>query len=121
MSWPFDDLMVAASEQAACRCLPMQRATNGYTYSDTDISSSDSAGICDECGDNCRMSWPHDSDLAQNSAEAMYRCKTDPLDQIAELSFGPDCANLYDMQCGADCHDCRESWPRDDPRKWYSD
>ena len=121
MSWPFEDLMAEASENAACRCLPMQRATNGLTYSETDISASGNSGICDDCGANCRMSWPHDSTEGSQSAEAMYRCKPYETEEVGELSYGPDCINLYDMQCGADCHDCRESWPQNDPKKWYSD
>ena len=25
------------------------------------------------------------------------------------------------MLCGADCHNCRETWPSNDPKMWYSD
>lgn len=49
----------------------------------------------------------------------MCRCK--PEEQNEPISYGPSCTNLYDMECGADCHDCREAWPTNDPRKWYSD
>jgi len=63
------------------------------------------------------LSWPADASPTTISPEQMYRCKPDE----ADLSYGPGCANHYDMLCGADCHDCRESWPTDDPRKWYSE
>ena len=49
----------------------------------------------------------------------MCRCK--PEEQAEQLAYGINCANSYDMLCGADCHDCRESWVASDPKKWYSD
>merc|ERR1712060_783760 len=72
-------------------------------------------GLRNGC-DDCRLSWPADASQ-ESSPEEMFRCKPSE----TEISYGPDCANLYDMLCGADCHDCRESWPTDDPRKWYSE
>ena len=32
-SWPFEDTLGWGSTDAACRCLPMQRAAQGYSYS----------------------------------------------------------------------------------------
>lgn len=116
MSWPTDDPLGVGSDNAACRCLPDQRAAIGYTYSYQRCASD--AGICDGCSD-CFYSYPSDDPLGVASAEGMCRCK--PQDTDVELHYGKDCHNLYDMMCGADCHDCRESWPAEDPRKWYSD
>lgn len=116
MSWPADDSAEENSENAACRSLPMQRASHGYTYS-AQASDDSTAGLCGDFCDSCHYSWP--SDATAESAEGMFRCK--PEEQTEQISFGPSCINLYDMECGADCHDCRESWPTNDPRKWYSD
>ena len=79
----------------------MQRATNGYTYGQNPADSND-LGICGDYCDDCRWSWPSDDPLAGGSPEAMFRCK--PAEDTTELSYGPDCANKYDMLCGADCH-----------------
>ncbi len=117
MSWPFTDALGNQSPDAACRCLPMQRAAQGYNYSAAQGNNNE-WGICNGC-DDCRWSWPLDDPLSGGSAEAMFRCK--PAEETRELSYGPDCVNKYDMLCGADCHQCRESWPTNDPRKWYSD
>ena len=51
----------------------------------------------------------------------MCRCEPTEAEQAVELEYGPDCANNYDMLCGADCYKCRESWPANDPKKWYAD
>jgi hypothetical protein len=51
----------------------------------------------------------------------MCRCKPTEEEESVELNYGPDCPNTYDMLCGADCTQCRESWPANDPKKWYSD
>ena len=116
-SWPFEDTLGWGSADAACRCLPMQRAAQGYSYS-LNQPASNELGICNGC-DDCRWSWPSDSTRGGGDPEAMFRCK--PAEETVALSYGPDCLNKYDMLCGADCHQCRESWPTDDPRKWYSD
>ena len=73
MSWPFDDPAKWNSNDAACRCLPDQRAPQGYTYSNNQ-SNNPEAGLCDGNCD-CRNSWPSDDIQRWNSAEAMYRCK----------------------------------------------
>jgi len=119
LSWAFTDADKWNSPDAACRCLPDQRAPQGYTYSDSECSST-TAGSCDgDC--DCHNSWPSDDPLEWNSAESMCRCKPTEEEESVELNYGPDCPNTYDMLCGADCTQCRESWPASDPKKWYSD
>lgn len=77
-------------------------------------------GTCDgEC--DCRESYPTDDPLTWGSAELMCRCAPESESELIELSYGSECTNKYDMLCGADCHACRETWPVDDPKKWYSD
>jgi len=112
----FED--TTGNPDTACRCLPMQRAAQGYTYAGGNPTSNKQKGICNGC-DDCRMSWPKDDVRRRDSPEAMFRCK--PAEPAVQLSYGPECTNKYDMLCGADCHQCRESWPIDDPRKWLSD
>ena len=48
-------------------------------------------------------------------------CRCAPEAEVQEVVYGGACANSYDMLCGADCHDCRETWPADDIQKWYSE
>jgi len=120
MSWPADDPLGVNSDNAAYRCMPMQRGANGYTYEEAACSSND-AGICEGC-DECHYSWPLGDPLGRDSAEGMCRCKpSDDLFDEREISYGMACTNNYDELCGADCADCRNSWPRDDPRKWESE
>ena len=58
-SWPADDPANWQSENAACRCLPMQRASLGYTYSANPCATS-SEGICGDNCSECNFSWPSD-------------------------------------------------------------
>lgn len=97
----------------------MQRASHGYTYSEQTCASNND-GLCDDDCDSCHFSWPSDDPLQQNSAEGMCRCKVEEPSE-EEITYGGECANTYDMLCGADCHECRETWPTDDPKKWYSE
>ena len=116
-SWPADDPAGWGSQDAACRCLPMQRASHGYAYGQT--CSTQSSGSCGDDCSQCNWSWPADDPAQWDSAEAMCRCAPEP--QVQEVVYGAACPNSYDMLCGADCHDCRETWLTDDVQKWYSE
>lgn len=114
-SWPADDPLMHQSPDVACRCLPKQRAPQGYTYGQNPCINNTS-GLCDGC-DDCRWSWPTDDPSKWESAEAMCRCKP----EAVMIDFGRNCKNSYDGLCGADCTDCRWSWPQADESKWNSE
>ena len=43
----------------------------------------------------------------------MYRCR--PTDANVNYVYIGDCGDLYDLECGADCHWCSWSYPQGDP------
>ena len=113
-AWPAEDPDRWSSPDAACRCLPKQRAPHGYTYGNA-VTYNTSYGLCSGCAD-CRWSWPSDDPDQWGSAEAMFRCKPENVN----FDFSGSCGGLYNEQCGADCHDCQWGWPAGDPDMWAS-
>lgn len=106
ISWPADDPLAWNSPEKACRCLPRQRAAEGYTYSEDRCSRPDK-GTCDGSCD-CVKSWPKDDPLGEASVEQMCRCK--PPQETFVRTFGSPCGSLYNGLCGADCHACLSNW-----------
>lgn len=72
-SYPIDDPLKWKSLEKACRCLPKQRAAEGYTYADTQCARA-KHGTCDGSCD-CRRSYPNDDPMKWKSNEVMCRCK----------------------------------------------
>ena len=95
-SWPLEDPDKWLSEDANCRCMPRQRAPQGYTYAKSNCGNKQ-AGMCTDSDDcDCRLSWPTDDPLKWRSEEVMCRCK--PEDR--EIVFGGPCNNNYTGLCG---------------------
>lgn len=111
MSWPHDDPLQWKSADKACRCLPRQRAAEGYKYAKKQCAKL-TAGTCDGSCD-CRRSVPIDDPLGWQSPESMCRCK--PLPEPANRIWGTTgCGeSLYNGLCGQDCHDCQPNWFND--------
>jgi len=75
-------------------------APQAYTYKKE--CKKNTWGACDGC-DNCRFSWPSSDPLRWKSAEKMCRCEQEQ----PSLTYTTEtCPNLYDGECGADCHSC---------------
>lgn len=72
-SYPVGDKRKFRSSDAACRCLPKQRAPQGYTYKQRAEKKSN-VGLCDGCAD-CARSYPNNDPLTYNSDEQMPRCR----------------------------------------------
>ena len=102
ISWALD-----APEDTRCRCLPRQRAAEGYHYDEPCVSEHAQAGTCEE-GCDCRHSWPLDDALGMGSLEQMCRCK--PAAEEPVRNWGGECSSPYDGLCGADCHSCQSNW-----------
>merc|ERR1712109_211675 len=100
MSWPAGDKNKRRSPDAACRCLPKQMAPQAYTYKKE--CRKNTWGACDGC-DNCKFSWPQFDTKRWKSAEKMCRCEPD---NTSWTYTTESCPNLYDGECGADCHEC---------------
>lgn len=115
ISWVFGDADKWRSDEAQCRCLPKQRAPQGYTYGRRQCKRN-TWGTCNGC-DDCRWSWPSDDTAKGGSAEALCRCKPEEQD----ITFGGQCGALFAGECGAECTSCQWSWPTSDPAKWKSE
>ena len=76
MSYPLGDSLKTKSADAACRCLPRQRAAEGYNFRNKNLGKTTS-GDCDGCSE-CAMSVPDDDPRGWNSPEKMARCKPEP-------------------------------------------
>jgi len=105
-SYPFGDSLKWRSPDAACRCLPRQRAAHGYTFSSKNHAKKN-RGTCDGC-EECAYSFPSDDPLRFNSAEKMFRCRPE---SKLEFNKNGNCGRHYNGECGQDCHLCKWSWP----------
>lgn len=112
MSYPFGDKQKTRSPDAACRCLPRQRAPHGYTF-ETRNKKQVQNGTCDGCKD-CAASYPKDDPTMFKSAETMLRCKADSAETFV-YGWNLHCGAKYDQDCGADCMFCLWSYPQGDP------
>ena len=76
-SWPNDDPDKWNSDENKCRCMPRQRAREGYLYGKRPCKrDSLDMGLCDDCEDSeCRFSWPKDDPKRWRSDEKHCRCK----------------------------------------------
>ena len=100
-SWPKDDPMGYKSPQNQCRCLPRQRDSYGYTYSDK-TESNKNQGNCNGCKE-CTSSYPTDDWKKWDSDEVMKRCRPEAESSIDWRWIN---SNNYQIGCGADCFEC---------------